>query len=121
MPRRRQSLAIEHSIGKVDEPSDIGAGVVLGQPGAGVNAEPETELARQMAEEVVGAENVQEIDRITGEQDSVTFLMRAGVSPARSKRRRESVPPVHTARCDFSDENLTFGAAFWTRLVERFL
>ena len=28
---------------------------------------------------------------------------------------------LHNARYDFNDDNLTIGAAFWTRLVERFL
>jgi hippurate hydrolase len=28
---------------------------------------------------------------------------------------------VHTSRYDFNDENLTIGAAYWTRLVERYL
>jgi hypothetical protein len=28
---------------------------------------------------------------------------------------------LHNARYDFNDGNLTIGAAFWTRLVERFL
>ena len=28
---------------------------------------------------------------------------------------------VHTSRFDFNDANLTVGAAYWTRLVERYL
>jgi hippurate hydrolase len=28
---------------------------------------------------------------------------------------------LHNPRYDFNDANLTVGAAFWTRLVERFL
>jgi hippurate hydrolase len=28
---------------------------------------------------------------------------------------------VHTSRFDFNDANLTVGAAYWTRLAERFL
>jgi hippurate hydrolase len=28
---------------------------------------------------------------------------------------------VHNAKYDFDDANLTVGAAYWTRLVERFL
>ena len=30
-------------------------------------------------------------------------------------------PMVHTSRFDFNDDNLTVGAAYWTRLAERFL
>ena len=28
---------------------------------------------------------------------------------------------LHNASYDFNDDNLTVGAAYWTRLVERFL
>jgi hippurate hydrolase len=28
---------------------------------------------------------------------------------------------VHNSRYDFNDENLTVGAAYWTRIVERYL
>jgi hippurate hydrolase len=34
---------------------------------------------------------------------------------------RDDVPLLHTARCDFNDDNLTIGSAYWVRLVERFL
>ena len=33
----------------------------------------------------------------------------------------DNVPMLHTSRYDFNDDNLTVGAAFWTRLVERYL
>ncbi|MGN6808554.1 MAG: amidohydrolase, partial [Trinickia sp.] len=33
----------------------------------------------------------------------------------------EGRPMLHNAHYDFNDDNLTIGAAFWTRLVERFL
>jgi hippurate hydrolase len=33
----------------------------------------------------------------------------------------ESSPMVHNAKYDFDDANLTVGAAYWTRLAERFL
>jgi hippurate hydrolase len=28
---------------------------------------------------------------------------------------------VHTSKFNFNDENLTVGAAYWTRLAERYL
>ncbi len=33
----------------------------------------------------------------------------------------EGAPMLHNASYDFNDDNLTVGAAYWTRLVERFL
>ena len=33
----------------------------------------------------------------------------------------ENAPMLHNARYDFNDGNLTVGAAYWTRLVERYL
>ncbi|MFP3759128.1 amidohydrolase, partial [Cupriavidus sp. SIMBA_020] len=33
----------------------------------------------------------------------------------------EGQPMLHNPRYDFNDDNLTIGAAFWTRLVERYL
>jgi magnesium transporter len=36
-------------------------------------------------------------------------------------RNGENSPMVHNPKYDFDDANLTIGAAYWTRLVERFL
>jgi hippurate hydrolase len=33
----------------------------------------------------------------------------------------ETAPMLHNANYDFDDNNLTVGAAYWTRLVEKFL
>ena len=87
-----------------------------------VNSQKETEFARQVAEEVVGSENVEEIDRITGSEDFAYMLeRRPGCLLRIGNGVGDQVPMLHTSRYDFNDANLTVGAAFWTRLAERFL
>ena len=87
-----------------------------------VNSQKETEFARQVAEELVGRENVDEIDRITGSEDFAYMLeQRPGCLLRIGNGVGEKVPMLHTSRYDFNDANLTVGAAFWTRLAERFL
>ena len=87
-----------------------------------VNSEDETELARQVAEEIVGTDNVAEIDRITGSEDFAYMLERVpGCLLRIGNGVGDKVPLLHTSRYDFNDENLTVGSAFWARLVERFL
>ena len=46
---------------------------------------------------------------------------RPGLLRAHRQRRRRKMPLLHTSRYDFNDENLTVGAAYWTRLVETYL
>jgi hippurate hydrolase len=87
-----------------------------------VNSERETEFARKVAEEVVGSENVAEIGRITGSEDFAYMLeQRPGCLLRIGNGAGNDVPLLHTSRYDFNDENLTVGAAYWVRLVERFL
>lgn len=84
-----------------------------------VNAEAETAFAREVAAELVGAENVGEIDLVTGSEDFAYMLERVPGSFVRLGNG--DTPFVHTSRYDFNDENLTVGAAYWARLVERYL
>ena len=87
-----------------------------------VNADAETELAREAAQDVVGPENVAEIGRITGSEDFAYMLERVpGCLLRIGNGVGDTVPLLHTARYDFNDENLTVGSAFWVRLVERYL
>jgi hippurate hydrolase len=87
-----------------------------------VNSEHETEFAMTVAEELVGSDNVAEIDRITGSEDFAYMLeQRPGCLVRIGNGAGDKVPMLHTSRYDFNDENLPVGAAFWTRLVERFL
>ena len=86
-----------------------------------VNSVAETELARQVAEELVGAEHViAPFGPVTGSEDFAYYLQQ---KPGCFLRvgNGEDCPMLHNARYDFDDRNLTVGAAYWTRLVERYL
>ena len=86
-----------------------------------VNSPPETEFARQVAEELVGpAQVVFPYGPVTGSEDFAYYLERRPGCFLRLGNGIES-PMVHNASYDFNDANLTVGAAYWTRLVERFL
>jgi len=86
-----------------------------------VNSEAETEFARQVAVELVGQEQViAPFGPIAGSEDFAYFLqqrpgcfVRVGNGAGR--------PMLHNAHYDFNDENVTIGAAYWTRLVQRYL
>ena len=87
-----------------------------------VNAEAETAFAREVAAELVGEDSVGEIDLVTGSEDFAYMLEQVPGSFVRlGNGAGTNVPFVHTSRYDFNDENLTVGAAYWTRLVERYL
>ncbi len=86
-----------------------------------VNSVAETELARQVAEELVGPERViAPFGPVTGSEDFAYFLQH---KPGCFLRlgNGEHCPMLHSSKYDFDDANLTVGAAYWTRLVERFL
>jgi hippurate hydrolase len=86
-----------------------------------VNSERETAFAQQIAEELVGpAKVISPIPLIAGSEDFSYFLqerpgcfVRLGNGTGR--------PLLHNPAYDFNDDNLTVGAAYWTRLVERYL
>ena len=86
-----------------------------------VNSAAETEFARMVAEELVGPERtIAPFGPVTGSEDFAYYLehrpgcfLRLG--------NGEAAPMLHNARYDFDDGNLTVGAAYWTRLAERFL
>jgi len=86
-----------------------------------VNSERETEFARQIAEELVGADHVvANFPPIAGSEDFAYYLQHR---PGCFLRLGNGVgkPMLHNPGYDFNDDNLTTGAAFWTRLVERYL
>jgi hippurate hydrolase len=86
-----------------------------------VNSAAETEFARQVAEELVGPQRVvYPFGPVTGSEDFAHFLQH---KPGCFLRlgNGEGSPMVHNSKYDFDDANLTVGAAYWTRLVERFL
>ncbi|NOV26027.1 amidohydrolase [Cupriavidus necator] len=86
-----------------------------------VNSERETEFARQVAEELVGgARVVDQAARIAGSEDFAYFLQQRPGCFVRLGNGANQ-PLLHNAGYDFNDDNLTVGAAYWTRLVERYL
>ena len=88
-----------------------------------VNAAEAVALAAEVAAELVGAEQVDtDFPRLMGSEDFAYMLqacpgalIRIGNGPAQGGRG------LHNPRYDFHDGNLTVGAAFWSRLAERFL
>ncbi|GAC1320032.1 MAG: M20 aminoacylase family protein [Collimonas sp.] len=86
-----------------------------------VNSDAETAFAMQVAEELVGSENViSPFPAIAGSEDFAYFLQQR---PGCFLRLGNGVgkPMLHNAGYDFNDENVAVGAAYWSRLVERFL
>jgi len=85
-----------------------------------VNSEAETAFARQVAEELVGAERViAPYPPVTGSEDFAYFLLH---KPGCFLRLGNGDGPMlHNPNYDFNDEILTVGAEYWTRLVERYL
>ena len=86
-----------------------------------VNSAAETAFAREVAEELVGAQRVVfPFGPVTGSEDFAYFLQQ---KPGCFLRigNGEGCPMVHNAKYDFDDGNLPVGAAYWTRLAERFL
>jgi hippurate hydrolase len=85
-----------------------------------VNSEKETAFAREVAEELVGADNVATCNLIPGSEDFAYFLEHRPGSFLRLGNGLKS-EILHSSKFNFSDENLTVGAAMWARLTERFL
>jgi hippurate hydrolase len=99
-----------------------------------VNTPAETECARQVALELLGPEQVTlQGPALTGSEDFAFLLERVPGSYLLigNGERGEAgdgtlAPPpgacmVHHPGYDFHDDNIAVGAAFWVRLVERFL
>ena len=86
-----------------------------------VNSEAETAFARQVAEELVGPDKViAPFGPVTGSEDFAYYLEK---KPGCFLRlgNGEQCAMLHNPKYDFDDANLPVGAAYWTRLVERFL
>ena len=92
-----------------------------------VNTPPETEFARQVALELVGAENVElQTAPLTGSEDFAFMLEQVpgsylfiGNGDAASGGHGACM--VHNPNYDFDDGNIAIGSAYWVRLTERFL
>ncbi|MNX99942.1 putative hydrolase YxeP [compost metagenome] len=117
MEARIRQLAASHAEGYG---ATVDIDYVRGYPVL-VNSEAETEFARQVAEELVGPERaVPNFHRIAGSEDFAYFLQQRPGCFVRMGNGANQ-PLLHNAGYDFNDQNLTVGAAYWTRLAERYL
>jgi hippurate hydrolase len=108
------SLHVQGYGGSVEIDYEIGYPVV-------VNSDAETEFARRVAEELVGPQQViAPFGPVTGSEDFAYYLQHRPGCFLRLGNG-EGSPMLHNAAYDFNDANLTVDAAYWTRLVERFL
>jgi hippurate hydrolase len=88
-----------------------------------VNSNAETEFAIEVARELVGDDKVvAQTDILMGSEDFAFMLQkRPGTFLRIGNGVGEDGCMVHNPHYDFNDRNLTVGAAYWTRLVERYL
>ncbi|WP_118184775.1 M20 aminoacylase family protein [Paraburkholderia phosphatilytica] len=88
-----------------------------------INTDEETQFAIEIARELVGDANVvPQADFVMGSEDFAFLLQkRPGTFLRLGNGVGEDGCMVHNPRYDFNDRNLPIGAAYWTRLVERFL
>jgi hippurate hydrolase len=99
-----------------------------------INHPAETEFARSVLGEVVGAQNVHEFEPTMGAEDFSYFLLEKpgayfligngdGAHRGRYEGMGHDAGPcmLHNPRYDFNDELIPLGATAWVRMVERFL
>ncbi|MCY0386252.1 M20 family metallopeptidase [Robbsia sp. Bb-Pol-6] len=89
-----------------------------------VNSDAETDFAAQVARELVGDDQVvEQADLIMGSEDFAFMLQERPGSFLRigNGDGSEDGCMVHNPMYDFNDRNLPIGAAYWARLVERYL
>jgi hippurate hydrolase len=88
-----------------------------------VNTDRETEFAIQVAQELVGVDQVvPHTELLMGSEDFAYMLQaRPGCFLRLGNGVGEDGCMVHNPGYDFNDRNLPIGAAYWARLVERFL
>ena len=97
---------------------------------ATVNHAAQTEFAREVLHDVVGPDNVTELEPVMGAEDfSFMLLERPGAylfignGDGAHRESGHGMGPctLHNPNYDFNDELIPIGATFWTRLVERYL
>ena len=88
-----------------------------------VNSAAETEFARQVALEVVGADQVVDNGPPLTASEDFSFMLEQvpGCYLIIGNGDGEGGCMVHNPGYDFNDGNLMVGAAYWARLAERFL
>ena len=116
LEQRIRALVTSHVLGyggEVDIDYERGYPVV-------VNSEAETRFAAQVAEELVGPERViAPFPPVTGSEDFAYYLEKKPGCFLRLGNGEGAM--LHNPKYDFNDDILTVGAAYWTRLAERFL
>jgi hippurate hydrolase len=88
-----------------------------------INHKAETDFARALAVQFVGAGKVVDMERpMMGSEDFAYMLVeRPGTYFFLGGARGKNDYPLHHASYNFNDDLLPIGAAFWTELVERYL
>ena len=92
-----------------------------------VNTQAETDFARQVALDLVGAENVElQTAPLTGSEDFAFMLEQVPgsylfIGNGDEASGGHGACMVHNPNYDFDDGNIAIGAAYWVRLTERFL
>ena len=92
-----------------------------------VNTPAETALARQVALDLVGPENVVlQTEPLTGSEDFAYMLDEVPgsylfIGNGDAANGGHGACMVHNPNYDFEDKNIPVGAAFWVQLVERYL
>ena len=92
-----------------------------------VNAPAETAFAREVAIELVGAEQVTlQGPPLTGSEDFAFMLERVPgsyllIGNGTGQNKGEGGCMVHNPGYDFNDHNVAIGSAYWVLLAERFL
>jgi len=92
-----------------------------------VNTPAETAIARAVALELVGADNVVvQTEPLTGSEDFAYMLEAVPgsylfIGNGDAATGGHGACMVHNPNYDFEDRNIPIGAAFWVRLTERFL
>jgi hippurate hydrolase len=95
-----------------------------------INHPAETEFARQLLGEVVGAENVLEFEPTMGSEDFSYYLQQVpgcyfliGNGDGSHREGGHGMGPcmLHNPSYDFNDDLIPLGATAWVRLVEKWL
>ena len=95
-----------------------------------INHERETQFARNLLSELVGARNVKEFEPTMGGEDFSFFLQQKpgcyflignGDGAHRSSGHGAGPCMLHNSSYDFNDELIPLGGSMWVRLAERWL
>jgi len=93
----------------------------IGYPSV-INTPKETQLCWDVAEQIVGKENVSKFVPTTGGEDFAYFLEACpGAYIALGAGKGPDSPGLHNPHFDFNDEVLPIGAAYWVKLTETVL